>query len=93
MIQVGDSEEWHELDDVNSPEAFTDIVDRFHVGDRCIRGFVVELREVCDGCEKMIKMGGLEVINDGVDVIGFLGVVREDHVDVFAWNDDGFNSD
>ena len=61
LIQVGDGGEWNELDDVNSLGAFADLVDRFHVEYGCVRGFVVELGEVRDGCEKMLNMGGLEV--------------------------------
>ena len=52
LIQIGDGKEWHELDDVNSLEAFADLTDRFRVGDGCVRGFVVELREVRNGCKR-----------------------------------------
>ena len=54
---------------------FVDLADRFHVGDGCAGGFIGELEEVHDGGEKMIGMGGFEVLNDSVehgDAIGFV---------------------
>ena len=78
------------MDNVNSLEALADLMDRFHVEGGCVRGFVVDLGEVHDGCKKMLSMGGLEVINDGIEhgnAIGFVGVIGEEHVDVFVWDD------
>ena len=78
------------MDDVDSLEAFADLTDRFRVGDGCVGGFIGELGEVCVGGEKILGMGGLEMLDDGIkhsNAIGVVAVIADEHVDVFAWDD------
>ena len=66
---------------------FADLSDRFHAGDECVGGFIGEIGEARDGSEKMLGMGEFDVIDAGVehvDDIGFVGVIGNEHVNVFA---------